>query len=190
LGGPRAGRASELTLGKRKGMGSRKRRLIGCVRDELEKSGGGAVREREVGESSQSQLAPSSLSSSSSSSARVRDRGRITKPSRRGGRAGGRSRGGSRTAGISRLATSHTTTTSTPNIDFDMHIGVRDFTQHEEYIHQEEALQLQGLQQSDVSVPADVSQMHIHNEQDLDLELDPTAASIVGSLFRPYDSGR
>ena len=142
----------------------------------------GAVREREVGESSQSILVPTS------SSRRTGEGGRVTKPSRRGGRAGGRSRGGSRAAGISRLATPYITNTSTPNIDFDMHIGVRNSTQHEEHIYQEEALHSQGLQQSDV--PADVSHPHIHNEQDLDLELDPTAASIVGSLFRPYDSGR
>jgi hypothetical protein len=135
-------------------------------------------------ESSQSVRAPSS-------SSRVGERGRITKPSRRGGRAGGRSRGGSRAAGISRLSSSTPTSSLPPNIDFNMHIGVYGFTRNEEHTHHASALQLQGLRHSDV--PADVSQMHIHNEQDLDLELDPTAASLVGSFFGPaeaYGSGR
>jgi hypothetical protein len=171
LDGRREGRASELAPPGQK----RRTGLIGR-RDEQEGSEEGV-------------RASQSIRASSSSSSRVHERGRITKPSRRGGRAGGRSRGGSRAAGLGRLSS-----TPTPsNIDFGIDIGVHDFgvqAQHREhdYTHHEHTHTHEEEQGLDV--PTAVSHL---NEQDLDLELDPTAASIVGLAFGPdeaYASGR
>jgi hypothetical protein len=145
-----------------------------------EASSSGPVRAREMGESSGQRVRALSRRSG--------ERGRITKPSRRGGRAGGRSRGGSRAAGISRLDTSG----ANFGASLDMDIGVGGFasqeqeqeqgTHHRYITHQGEAIQALS------DVPADVSQIH----HDMDIELDPTAASIVGDIFGPeaYGSGR